>query len=121
MAVRGIRGATTVEGDLPEQIESCTKELLDAIARSNPDLRTEDIASAFFTTTEDLVSVHPASAARRMGWDQVPMMCAKEIPVPGSLPRCIRILIHWNTELDQNDIRHVYLREAVNLRPDLNR
>ncbi len=120
MTVRGIRGATTVEVDHPDHIDSSTRELLDAIARSNPDLKIEDIASAFFTTTDDLVSVHPALAARRMGWDQVPMMCAREIPVPGSLPRCIRVLIHWNTNLEPKNIRHVYLHEATNLRPDLN-
>lgn len=119
MAIRGIRGATTVGIDQPDQIINGTQELLEAITRSNPDLRTEDIASAFFTTSDDLVSVHPALAARQIGWTLVPMMCAQEIPVPGSLPRCIRVLIHWNTERQQNNIRHVYLHEAARLRPDL--
>jgi chorismate mutase len=119
MSIRGIRGAITVETDKPDLILAATKELLVAIMRANPDLQTGDIASAFFTMTEDLVSVHPASAARQMGWENVPMMCACEIPVPGSLPSCIRVLIHWNTGDAQAVIKHIYLREAVTLRPDL--
>ena len=119
MTIRGIRGAITVDSDQPDKVVAGTQELLEAISRSNPDLRMEDIASAFFTTTEDLVSIHPALAARQMGWMLVPMMCAREIPVPGSLPRCIRVLVHWNTEREQSNIRHVYLRDAVKLRPDL--
>lgn len=119
MAIRGIRGATTVDTDKPDKILAATQELLEAISRANPALRTEDIASAFFTTTDDLISVHPALAARQMGWDHVPMMCACEIPVPGGLPRCIRVLIHWNTDCAQSAIRHIYLHEAAKLRPDL--
>ncbi len=117
--IRGIRGATTVEADSPAQILSATQEVLEAILRANPVMRVEEVASAFFTVTDDLASVHPALAARQMGWDHVPMMCAREIPVPGSLPRCIRVLVHWNTNLEQSAIKHVYLREAVRLRPDL--
>ena len=120
MAIRGVRGATTIESDQPDHILAGTRELLEAMMSSNPDLKKEDIASTFFTTTDDIQSVHPALAARQMGWVYVPMMCAREIPVPGSLSRCIRILIHWNTDVDQMNIRHVYLREAVRLRPDLN-
>jgi chorismate mutase len=119
MSLRGIRGATSVEADQPELIISATRELLESIAQSNPGLQTTNIASAIFTTTEDLVTVHPALGARQMGWDQVPMLCAREIPVPGSLPRCIRVLIHWNTDIEQEQVRHVYLHEAVKLRPDL--
>ena len=119
MTVRGVRGATTVDTDQSDKILAATQELLEAISRANPALRTEDIASVFFTTTDDLVSVHPALAARQMGWNHVPMMCAREIPVPGGLPRCIRVLIHWNTDCAQSAIRHIYLREAVKLRPDL--
>ncbi|MFZ5912183.1 MAG: chorismate mutase [Chloroflexota bacterium] len=119
MAIRGIRGATTVSADDEEQVLSATQELLTAILKANPALRTEDIASAVFTVTEDIASAYPALAARQMGWDQVPMMCAREIPVPGSLLLCIRVLIHWNTELGQSAIQHVYLREATRLRPDL--
>jgi chorismate mutase len=77
------------------------------------------VASAIFTVTDDLVSTFPAQAARQMGWERVPMLCAREIPVPNSLPRVIRALVHWNTELPQSEIKHVYLREAVKLRPDL--
>jgi chorismate mutase len=119
MTTRGIRGAITVTADQPELILAATQELLDAISRANPNLQIEDIASALFTTTDDLVSAYPAQAARQMGWKHVPMMCAREIPVPGSLARCVRVLVAWNTNLAQNAIKHVYLREAVSLRPDL--
>jgi len=119
MTTRGIRGATTIESDMKDHILSATKELLDAILCANPDLKTSDIASAFFTVTDDVASVHPALAARQMGWDQVPMMCACEMSVEGRLPLCIRVLIHWNTNKPQNEIKHVYLRDAVKLRPDL--
>ena len=119
MTIRGIRGATTIETDTKADVLSATRELLDAILAANPELETDDIASALFTTTEDIASAYPALAARQMGWDQVPMMCAREIPVPGSLPLCIRVLIHWNTDKEQSAIQHVYLRNAVKLRPDL--
>ena len=119
MTIRGIRGATSVENDGAEQVLEATKELLNAILAANPGLEPADIASAFFTVTEELNSVHPALAARQIGWCLVPMMCAREIPVPGSLPRCIRVLVHWNTDRAQESIVHVYLREAVALRPDL--
>lgn len=119
MSMRGIRGATTVDVDQPDVVISATQELLSAILQANPILHPDDIASVFFTVTEDIVSVHPAQAARKMGWNTVPMICAQEIPVPGSLPRCIRILAHWNTELDQKLVKHVYLNGAVALRPDL--
>ena len=119
MPTRGLRGATTIESDSRENVLSATKELLEAILRANPSLNTEDLASALFTVTDDIASVYPALAARQIGWDLVPMTCAREIPVPGSLPFCIRVLIHWNTDLPQSAIKHVYLREAVKLRPDL--
>ena len=119
MPMRGIRGAITVNADNPELIVQATCELLEAILQENDDLYLDDIASVIFTTTEDIASVYPALAARQMGWDQVPMMCAREIPVPGSLPMCIRVLIHWNTDKEQSEIHHVYLRNAVQLRPDL--
>ena len=117
--VRGIRGATTVTSDDPELIIAATEELLVKILDGNPSLESDDMASIFFTVTTDLVSVHPAVAARKMGWNSVPLLCSTEIPVPGSLPFCVRVLIHWNTELDQKQVRHVYLNEAVRLRPDL--
>ncbi len=119
MTTRGIRGATTITEDGKEEVLSATSELLDSILTANPDLKTEDIASALFTVTDDIASVYPALAARQMGWNLVPMICAREIPVPGSLPLCIRVLIHWNTDKEQNAIQHVYLRDAVKLRPDL--
>ncbi len=119
MNVRGIRGATTVGDDDPELVLEATQELLEAIVNANSDFYTQDIVSIIFTVTEDLISIHPAQAARRMGWDTVPMLCAQEIPVPGTLTKCIRVLIHWNTEMDQKSIKHVYLNNAVVLRPDL--
>jgi len=119
MPIRGIRGATTVSADDPELILEATRELLEAILQQNNSMEPEDVASALFTVTDDLASTFPAQGARQMGWGLVPMLCAREIPVPNSLPRVIRVLVHWNTELKQNEITHVYLREAVKLRPDL--
>lgn len=119
MATRGIRGATTVKEDKPGTVLLATRELLEQIMMENPAMRIEEIASAFFTLTEDLSSAYPALAARQMGWEAVPMLCSREIPVPGSLPRVVRVLVHWNTDTPQLDIRHVYLHEAVELRPDL--
>ena len=119
MPIRGIRGATTVTADEPDLILQATRELLEEILYENDSMKPEDIASALFTVTDDLLSTFPAQAARQMGWGLVPMLCAREIPVPGSLPRVIRVLVHWNTETPQNEITHVYLRDAVKLRPDL--
>lgn len=119
MSTRGIRGAITVAADEPDLILEATRELLEAILDSNEGMCPEDIASALFTVTDDLASTFPAEGARQIGWGLVPMMCAREIPVPKSLPRVIRVLIQWNTELPQNEITHVYLRDAVKLRPDL--
>ncbi len=119
MPIRGIRGATTVAADQADLILEATRRLLEEIVKENPGLRVEDIGSVLFTVTEDLGSAFPAQAARQMGWDRVAMMCAREIPVPDSLPRVIRVLVHWNTDTAQADIRHIYLREAVKLRPDL--
>ena len=119
MAIRGIRGATTVSADEPELILEATRELLESILDANKSMQPGDVGSAFFTVTDDLASTFPAQAARQMGWSLVPMVCAREIPVPGSLPRAIRVLVHWNTDVPQNGINHVYLREAVKLRPDL--
>jgi chorismate mutase len=119
MSVRGIRGATTVEQNDAAAILEATRELLQAMLEANASLKTEDLASAIFTLTPDLDAVFPARAARQMGWTDVPLMCAQEIPVPGGLPHCIRVLLHWNTDVPQADIQHVYLRQAVGLRPDL--
>lgn len=119
MPIRGIRGATTVTADEPDLILQATRELLEEILQENKGMQPEDVASAIFTVTDDLASTFPAQGARQMGWGLVPMLCAREIPVPNSLPRVIRVLVHWNTDVPQNEITHVYLREAVKLRPDL--
>lgn len=119
MVVRGIRAAITVEKDQPEMVLEATRRLLVAIGEANPSFQPADAASILFTVTPDLTSVFPAQAARQLGWTDVPLMCAQEIPVPGALPRCIRVLIHWNCDLPQSAIRHVYLGEAARLRPDL--
>jgi chorismate mutase len=119
MTMRGIRGATTVSADEPDLILQATRELLEEILAENKGMQPEDVASAIFTVTDDLISTFPAQAARQMGWDLVPMLCGREIPVPASLSRVIRVLVHWNTELPQSEIKHVYLKDAVKLRPDL--
>jgi chorismate mutase len=118
MPVRGIRGAITCQESV-DSILTATQELLIAITKANPTLRTNNIASAWFTVTKDLQLVYPARAARDLGWTEVPLMCSCEIDVPDSLPHCIRVLIHWNTVLPQTIIKHVYLRDAVSLRPDI--
>jgi chorismate mutase len=119
MAVRGIRGAINVPADTPAEVLSATTELLQEIFRTN-DIRTfEDVASAIFTTTSDLTSAFPAEAARALGMNQVPLLCTCEIPVPNSMGRCIRILLHLNTNKTQEQMVHVYLRDARRLRPDV--
>ena len=117
--VRGIRGAITVDEDTPEAILGATEELLKAIFAANCIEGPEELAAIIFTVTEDLSSAFPAEAARRLGMNLVPLLSAREVPVPGSLPRVIRILALWNTDKAQDEIRHVYLREATRLRPDL--
>lgn len=108
-----------MEADNSEQVVSATRELLQEILRANGIETFDDIASAVFTTTEDLNSTFPAEAARGLGMHQVPLLCAREIPVPGSMPRCIRVLLHLNTEKRQCEMKHIYLREAKKLRPDV--
>ena len=119
MALRGVRGAATVDFNEAEEILQATRNMLEKILQENPQLKSEDLASAFFTLTPDLDAVFPARAARQIGWENVPLMDALEIPVPGSLPMCIRVLLHWNTDLPQTAVQHVYLGKAVKLRPDL--
>jgi chorismate mutase len=119
MAVRGIRGATTVTADRSDLVLEATGELLSEILRENPSMCPADIGSVIFSMTADLISVFPAQAARLMDWGEVPLFCMQEIPVPNSLPMCIRVLIHWNTQLSQKEIKHVYLRDAIRLRPDI--
>ncbi|MBL6980458.1 MAG: chorismate mutase [Anaerolineales bacterium] len=119
MPVRGIRGATVVSANSEEAILSATRELLVAILDANSTLLSKDIASALFTVSDDLSAAYPAKAARQLGWTETPLMCAREIPVQASLSLCIRVLLHWNTDLPQSEINHVYLREAAKLRSDL--
>jgi chorismate mutase len=104
-----------VEEDTPEAILAATRELLAAIAEAN-DIATEDIASAFFTSTADLRSAFPARAARELGWIDVPLLGATEVDKPGGPPRCIRVLLHWNTSRRQDEIVHVYLRGSDAMR-----
>lgn len=119
MAVRGIRGAISVPVDSPEEIVSATTELLNEILRLNKIANFDDIASIFFTTTPDLVATFPAEAARAIGMSHVPLLCASEIGVPNRMPRCVRVLLHVNTEQPQREVVHVYLRDAKKLRPDM--
>ena len=119
MTVRGIRGAISVPVDTPQEIVSATTELLNEILRLNKIDHFDDIASIFFTTTPDLVATFPAEAARAIGMSHVPLLCASEIGVPNRMPRCVRVLLHVNTEVPQREIVHVYLREAKKLRPDV--
>jgi chorismate mutase len=116
-AVRGIRGAISVEANQKEAIITATEEMLEEICRLNQ-FDPEEITSAFFTVTGELTATFPAEAARKRGWTMVPMLCATEIPVPGSVPMCIRVMIHLNTTKRADEIRHVYMRRAVALRPD---
>lgn len=117
--LRGIRGATTVARDEPELILEATAELLEEMLRANDIAEFEPIASIFFTTTPDLSSTFPAEAARRLGMSMVPLLCNQEIPVPGRLPKAIRVMMQVNTRKSQAEMRHVYLREAKSLRPDI--
>ena len=119
MQCRGIRGATTVESNSREAILDAARELLGEVIRQN-DVRKEDVASAYFTTTPDLNAEFPAVTARNdFGWTNVALMCGHEMAVPGSLPMCLRVMLHVNTERSQDEVNHVYLRGAAVLRPDL--
>jgi chorismate mutase len=118
MWTRGVRGATTVKKNSKEAIVDATKEMLDEIVAING-IAPEDIASAFFSTTKDLNAEFPAIAARQIGWKDVPLMCMHEMEVPNSLPMCVRVMIHWNTNKSASEIRHVYINGAEKLRPDL--
>lgn len=114
---RGVRGATVAGANSREAILEATRELLWAMSWANH-IRPDDIASVYFTTTIDLNATYPAGAIRQMGWSDVAMLCSHEIDVPGGLPRCIRVLLHWNTYRRPDEIVHVYLHEAKRLRPD---
>lgn len=115
---RGVRGATTVQADERDQILAATRQLLALMIRRN-EIRATDVAAATFTVTKDISAEFPALAARQLGWIEVPLLCGYEISVPDSLPRCIRVLVLWNTNKCQSEIEHVYLHDAKKLRPDL--
>jgi chorismate mutase len=117
IACRGIRGATTVEENTREAILGATAELLTQMIEANG-IQADDVGSVIFTTTPDLTAEYPALAARQLGWTDVALLCTHEMAVPHGLSHCIRILVHWNTDRSSAQIRHVYTKGAVNLRPD---
>ena len=117
MPCRGVRGATTAEANTSDAILEATRQMLAILIRQNG-IEPDDVASAIFTTTPDLDAEFPALAARQLGWFNVALMCAHELAVPGSLHRCIRVLIHWNTDKPADQLVHVYIKEAARLRPD---
>lgn len=114
---RGVRGAISVEANTAEAIVSATRELLEALIAANG-IEPDDVGSLLLTVTPDLTAEYPAVAARQIGWQAVAVMCAQEMAVPHGLPRCVRALVHWNTDRAAADIQHVYLRDAEALRPD---
>ncbi|TYB44779.1 chorismate mutase [Actinomadura chibensis] len=118
MAVRAVRGATQVEADDRDQILEATTELVAAVMARN-ELHTDDVISVIFTVTPDLTAEFPALAARKLGFHEVPLLCATEIGVPGALPRVIRLMAHIETERPRSDVQHVYLRGATALRLDI--
>ena len=118
MSCRGMRGATTVGENSERAIIAATRTLLERMVSANG-IATKDIASVIFTTTPDLDAAYPARAARDLGWTDTPLLGAQEIDVPNSLPRCVRVLILWNTDRSIDQITHVYLGAAAALRPDL--
>jgi chorismate mutase len=115
--LRGVRGATTAETNTREAILTATSELLSLMIEANQ-IDPADVASAIFTTTIDLNADYPALAARALGWHDVALMCMHEMNVPHGLKMCVRILLHWNTAVAAPDVKHVYIKGAVNLRPD---
>ncbi len=120
MTCRGVRGATTVESNDREEILEATRQLLALMIRRN-EIDKKDLASAFFTLTKDLDAEFPAYAARQLGWGDVPLLCSYEVAVPGSIDKCIRVLLHWNTATPAAKVQHVYARRAERLRPDLDK
>ncbi len=116
--VRGVRGAITCAANTEPDILEAADELLRALVSAN-DISPEDLGSAIFSLSPDLDAAFPARAARALGWTHVPLMCTREVPVPGALARCVRVMLLWNTPKSQEQIAHVYLREAKSLRPDL--
>lgn len=118
MSCRGVRGATTADSNSRDDILTATRQLLALMIHIN-EISPDDVASAIFSSTEDLNAEFPALAARQLGWLDVPLICTHEINVPGSLDLCVRILLHWNTDKRQDEVTHVYTKGAMRLRPDL--
>jgi len=118
LMVRGLRGATTVDVDTPEQVTERSQELILRLMERN-DLVEDDIVSVLFTATADVTSIFPATAIREIGFGAVPLLCAAEIAVPGAMPLCIRVLLHVHTPKTRDEIHHVYLHGAQGLRDDL--
>lgn len=117
--IRGLRGAITIAADKEQYVLEETVKLTLEVAKAN-NVKPEDIASIIISTTPDITSAFPAKSVRMMeGWQYVPIMCMHEMNVDGALPLCIRVLIHANTDIPQSEIRHIYLNDAVKLRPDL--
>ena len=116
--IRGVRGAITVDVNSAAAILDATQELLEAMIASNQ-IAEDEVASILFTATPELTAAYPAKAARLIGWKRTALMGFVEADVEDGLPMCIRVLIHWNTDKSIGDIRHVFLREAIQLRPDL--
>ena len=118
MPCRGVRGAITIERNDAGEIVAATRRLLEQIVAAN-EMQPAQIASVIFTATPDVDAAYPARAARELGWLHVPLLCMQEMAVPGSLPLCIRVLVHWNTTRAAEEITHIYLGRAQALRPDL--
>ncbi|NLK88134.1 MAG: chorismate mutase [Clostridiaceae bacterium] len=116
--VRAIRGATTINENSADEIYTATTELLEEMTVQNG-IEPDDIVSIIFSVTSDLNAAFPAVAARQMGWTKTAMMCTYEIDVPGSLKKCIRVMMHIQSEKGNDELKYVYLREAKRLRPDL--
>ena len=115
--LRGLRGATTAATNTREAILEATEELIRALQEANG-FAPEDVESAIFTSSPDLTAEYPARAARRLGWDSVPLLGASEVAVPDGVPRCIRLLLHLYTTKPARTLKHIYLRDAARLRPD---
>ncbi|CAM3778829.1 chorismate mutase [Nocardioides marinus] len=120
MAVRAIRGATQLEEDVRDHMLERVAEMVTDVMEAN-DLEVDDFISVIFTATSDLVSEFPAYAARRLGFGEIPLLCARELEIDGSMPRCVRMMAHVETDLPRADITHVYLHGAAALRSDLTR
>ena len=116
--IRGVRGAITVDNNTEEAIWSATREVLESLIELN-NIDEDDVASILFTTTPELTAAYPAKAARMFGWTRTALMGFVEADVKDGLPMCIRVLIHWNTDKSMDEIQHLFLRDAVKLRPDL--